>query len=299
MATPVPDVAHGDAHVCRGQRRGIVDPVADHRHHPALSAWSSRRAATFSSGSSPALHLFDSQPVRDPVGRGFVVARDHHGLRTPPAAAEPQVPRRLPQRSWIPIRAHQARFTATKARASHPAAARAATAFRCRGSRPMPFSSIIRRFPTRIRLSPAGPRCPGRDKSPHASPAVGSVVSSSALGLDGWASSCSERSSAVIAQPSTVTPFRPRRTSPTSETLASPASAARLSKAMASNPPMSSSLSPPLIKIPERAALSESSHHHPPPAPPPPEPPRASDDEKGEGQLHLRAPDPVWHPSPR
>ena len=66
--------AHRDADVRRGQRRRVVDAVADHRHRPVRAARSCT-SATFCSGSSPAARVDAAR--RPPRGRRRVIAAEH------------------------------------------------------------------------------------------------------------------------------------------------------------------------------------------------------------------------------
>ena len=72
--------ADGDAHVCAGKRRGVVDAVADHGH--ACPAAERRRISrSLSCGEHAGYHLICADQALDSLRRAFVVAREHDGAQ--------------------------------------------------------------------------------------------------------------------------------------------------------------------------------------------------------------------------
>jgi hypothetical protein len=85
IATSVP-AAHRDAEIGLGERRGVVDPVADHRDDPALGLQLGSTTATLSAGITSA--RTSSMPTSAATTRrSLVVAGEQH--RFEPELAEP------------------------------------------------------------------------------------------------------------------------------------------------------------------------------------------------------------------
>ena len=71
--------AHGNADVGSGQRRSVVDPVSSHRDNPAFKAQPFDHFALIGLAETSAFDLHRSRAWHgDRVGRGGVVARQHH-----------------------------------------------------------------------------------------------------------------------------------------------------------------------------------------------------------------------------
>ena len=69
--------AHGDADVRGGQRRGVIDAVAGHRHHVPLLTEALDDVA-FVLGQDVGLDLGDAELGGHGPRRGGIVARQHH-----------------------------------------------------------------------------------------------------------------------------------------------------------------------------------------------------------------------------
>ena len=78
--------AHGQAQVGLGQRGGVVDAVADHRHHPAGGLQLLDHVG-LARGQHPGDHLVDADRGRDGPGGALVVAGEQH--RPQAQAAQP------------------------------------------------------------------------------------------------------------------------------------------------------------------------------------------------------------------
>ena len=173
--------AHGDADVGRGQRRRVVDAVADHRDAPRRRPCSAATTAALSSGSTSARTSSMPSCARHGLGAAAVVAGDAARSRMPSACSRATAARRggLDACRRRPA-GRAARGAPASRRASHDTvrpSACSASALRCQRAerrRPAPAAAACCRArsarPSDRRLPRRGPARRARSRRRHGTP---------------------------------------------------------------------------------------------------------------------------------